>query len=296
MSHLAGRGDPTRPRGLSAELERAARGAGGASEAPGTFGSDGEDRVPDPVRRGGPFKPRGGGKTGSPCAKGSRAASSGVFWSGLRLRFLCTFREDRGGCARAALPSRDPSLPVPEGIPSAGGGPPLSSRALQDLILLGGRPGSSGPEERGVAVFFLFLAGRGVRDPGPCAASTPPRPRFPECLFGRGCFDRGPGGRAPLLAGGPGMGGGRGWGARPSPGPTLRARLLIGVPSAGVPPSQAQGQGRSSGAEGAARAAVPITERGPAADAGDHSVPGALPGALDRLGSLYSGGRDVAAA
>ena len=90
--------------------------------------------------------------------------------------------------------------------------------------------------------------------------------------------------------------GGRGWGVCRPPGATLGVPLSVVVRPVGAPPPQAQVWGRPPGAEGAARATMSKTEGGAAADARDHPVPGALPGALGRLGALRSGGGDVAAA
>ena len=55
---------------------------------------------------------------------------------------------------------------------------------------------------------------------------------------------------------------------------------------AGVPSPRARAWGPSLGAEGAALVAVPPTERGAAAGAAGHAVPGTRTGALGRLGVL----------
>ena len=72
---------------------------------------------------------------------------------------------------------------------------------LQGLTLLGGRPGPSGPEEGEGADFFLFLVGRGVRDPGLRGVSVLSGIRFPELRLGRGRFRSDPGGGALSSAG-----------------------------------------------------------------------------------------------
>ena len=109
--------------------------------------------------------------------------------------------------------------PCPRAPPQPVGGPPLPTGVLRGLVLLWGRPGSPGPMEGEGADFFLFLVGRGLRDPGLREVSVLPGPHFPERRPGRGCFDPDPDGGTLSPVGGLRPGGGQGGGTAGPPHP-----------------------------------------------------------------------------